>query len=196
MYHPRRIELEPPRRVMIIGLPGSNKTGLGQIMASRLNLPFIELQREYWKPGWTRPDAQSWARRVKELADGDEWVMSGTFPATLDLRAARADWIVWLDLPMIPCFSRKLSQMLGKGAAKTVEIAPGCPTRFDFRLLRFTWSFPAVTAPLIATMIARERRNRSIFIVRSKAELEEFLARVPTLGGTGRAAPEDSRPQA
>jgi adenylate kinase family enzyme len=186
MYHPRRIELEPPRRVMIIGSPGSDKTTLGKILADRLALPFFELQREYWKPGWVRPEANAWARRVSELAAGDEWVISGTFPSTMDLRVLRADWIVWIDISGIVCLSRKLRQMMGRGPTQSAEVAPGCPRRVDFRLLRFTWTFPTMVAPGIAAMIARERRNRSIFILRSQADREEFLSRVPTLGGLGR----------
>ncbi|MDB5650347.1 MAG: hypothetical protein JWL62_1867 [Hyphomicrobiales bacterium] len=188
MYHARRIELEPPRRVMVIGSPGSDKASLCREIATRLKLPLIALDQEYWKPGWTRPDPAEWRARVAALAEQDEWVIQGTYPSTIEIRAARADWIVWVDLPMPVCFTRKLREMLAARSQKTPEIAPGCPRRFDASLLRFIWSFPAVVAPRIAALIARERRNRTIFILRSKHERDEFLAKVPTLGGMGHDA--------
>ncbi|MDB5597000.1 MAG: ATPase [Hyphomicrobiales bacterium] len=194
MYHPRRIEMEPPRRVMVIGSPGSDKASLCRELSTRLNLPLIALDREYWQPGWKRPDPAAWRARVAELAGQDEWVIQGTYPSTLDIRALRADWIVWIDLPMPVCFTRKLRQMLSARKQKTSEIATGCPRRFDASLLRFIWSFPTVVAPRIAALIARERRNRTIFILRTKHEREEFLARVPTLGGMGRDV-ADGKPE-
>lgn len=182
MYHARRTELEPPRRVMVVGSPGAEKGALARAIAERLRLPLIELESVYWRPGWTRPDAQTWRRQVAELAAREEWVMEGTFPSTLDLRVARADWFVYVDAPMLVCLSRKFKEMMRRDAGKRPEVAPGCPRRFDARLLKFIWTFPTSTAHQISAIIARERRNRTIFILRSKREQDEFLAKVPTLG--------------
>ncbi len=182
MYHARQTGLEPPRRVIIIGSPGSEKAELARVIAERLRLPCIELERLYWRPGWEKPDAQTWQTQVSELAAREAWVMSGTFPSTLDIRVARADWLVWVDLPMPVCFVHKLRDMMRRNGEKRPEVAPGCPQRFDMSLLRFIWTFPSVVLPRIAALVARERRNRTIFILRSKRERDDFLAKVPIVG--------------
>lgn len=186
MYHARRIEMEPPRRVMVIGSPGSGKSSLCQTLSEKLSLPLIELDREYWRPGWMRPDPAVWKAEAAALAARDEWVMQGTYPSTMDIRVARADWLVWVDLPMPVCFGHEFRQMLKARREKMAEVAPGCPRRFDLALLRFVWSFPTTVTPRIAAMVARERRNRTIFILRSPREREDFLSKVPTLGDMGR----------
>lgn len=189
MYHARRPELEAPRRVIIIGSPGAEKGALARAVSERLKIPCIELERLYWRPGWKKPTTEEWKAQVTELANREEWVMEGTFPSTLDIRVARADWLVFVDAPMPVCFVRKLKQMIRGRKDQKAEPAPGCPPRLDARLLRFIWNFPTSTAPRINTIIARERRNRTIFILRSKREQEEFLAKVPILGDMGREAP-------
>ncbi len=186
MYHDaRRIDPVPPRRVMLIGSPGAGKSELAQVIAGRLRLPFFPLERYFWRPGWERPSVEDWTAEVQELASRDEWVMSGTFPATLDLRVCRADWLVYIDAPMPVCFFRALSKMLRPPSGKEDEMAPGCPRRFDGALLRRIWNFPADVAPRISALIARERRNRIIFILRSRRDIDDFLNKVPVRGGLG-----------
>lgn len=181
----RRVEREPPRRIVVIGSAGAGKAELAQAIAQRLRIPFYPLETYYWRPGWERPSDEEWAAQVSTLAARDAWVMSGTFPATLEMRVARADWLVYLDLPMPVCFFRGLKRMLSRTSPKGDELAPGCPRRFDGALLRFIWNFPADVAPRLMSLIGRERRNRAIFILRSKREVEDFLAHVPVVGDLG-----------
>jgi adenylate kinase family enzyme len=189
MYHARRPELEAPRRVIVIGSPGAEKGALSRAIAEKLKIPCIELERLYWRPGWKKPTEAEWRAQVAELAAREEWVIEGTFPSTLDARVARAEWLVYVDAPMPVCLIRKLKQMLRGRREQKEEVAPGCPPRIDMSLLRFIWNFPTSIGPRINAVIARERRNRTIFILRSKREQEEFLAKVPVLGGMGRETP-------
>lgn len=192
MYHARKPELEPPRRVIVIGSPGAEKGALARAIAERLKIPCIELERLYWRPGWRKPEAEEWRAQMAELVAREDWVIEGTFPSTLDMRVARADWLVFVDAPMPVCLIRKFKEMMRGRRDRKAEIAPECPPRLDTRLLRFIWTFPTSIGPRINTIIARERRNRTIFILRSKREQEEFLAKVPILGDMGR----DAGPQA
>jgi adenylate kinase family enzyme len=186
MYHARRPELEAPRRVIVIGSPGAEKGALARAISERLKIPCIELERLYWRPGWQKPASDEWRAQVTELAAREDWVMEGTFPSTLDIRVARADWLVYIDAPMPVCLIRKLKEMTRGRRDPKAEVAPGCPQRFNGRLLRFIWHFPTSIGPRINTIIARERRNRTIFILRTKREMDDFLAKVPILGDLGR----------
>lgn len=186
MYHARKPELEAPRRVIVIGSPGAEKGALARAIAERLKIPCIELERLYWRPGWQRPDADEWRAQVAQLVTREDWVIEGTFPSTLDMRVARADWLVYVDAPMPVCLLRKVKDMLRGSRDRQSEVAPGCPQRLDTRILRFIWAFPTSMGPRINMIIARERRNRTIFILRSKRDQNDFLAKVPILGDLGR----------
>ena len=186
MYHARKPELEAPRRVIVIGSPGAEKGALARAIAERLKIPCIELERLYWRPGWQKPDADEWRVQVAKLVTREDWVIEGTFPSTLDMRVARADWLVYVDAPMPVCLLREVKNMLCGSRDRQSEVAPGCPLRLDPGILRFIWTFPTSIGPRINQIIARERRNRTIFILRSKREQEDFLAKVPILGDLGR----------
>lgn len=186
MYQARRPELDAPRRVIVIGSPGAEKAALAHAIAERLKLPCILLERLYWRPGWQKPNPEEWRAQVSELAAREDWVIEGTFPSTLEIRVARADWLVYVDAPMPVCLFRKLKEMLRGRNDPKAEAAPGCPQGVNARVLRFIWHFPTSIGPRINSIIARERRNRTIFILRTKREQEEFLAKVPLLGDLGR----------
>ena len=40
-------------RVLVVGCAGSGKSALARRLASLTGLPLIELDRAFWRPGWT-----------------------------------------------------------------------------------------------------------------------------------------------
>jgi adenylate kinase family enzyme len=87
------------RRVSVVGNSGSGKSTLGRALAARLGVPFVELDAIHHLPGWEPIDATEFRRKVGEIVDGDGWVIDGKYSAVLDLVWARADTVVWFDLP-------------------------------------------------------------------------------------------------
>jgi adenylate kinase family enzyme len=89
----------PMRRVSVVGNAGSGKSTLGRALAARLGVPHVELDGIYHQPGWTPLAEEELVRRVGEAAAGDGWVIDGNYTAVRPLIWARADTVVWLDLP-------------------------------------------------------------------------------------------------
>jgi adenylate kinase family enzyme len=87
------------RRVSVVGNSGSGKSTLARALAARLAVPHIELDGIYHQPGWTPLAEEDLVRRVGEAAAGDSWVIDGNYSAVRLLIWARADTVVWLDLP-------------------------------------------------------------------------------------------------
>lgn len=87
------------RRIWVAGTSGSGKTTLAAEIARTLDVPHVELDALWWGPGWTpRPDFPDTVARA--LAQ-DAWVACGNHRGTDagPLLRARADTLVWLDLP-------------------------------------------------------------------------------------------------
>jgi adenylate kinase family enzyme len=85
--------------VSVVGSPGSGKTTVGRALAGALDVPFIELDSIFHQPGWVELDREVFRSRVREAADADSWVIDGNYSAVRGLVWARADTVVFLDVP-------------------------------------------------------------------------------------------------
>ena len=182
MEHPRRFQVEPPRRVLVVGNRGSGRGRIAKLISERFSLPVIDIERE--QGAFAQKDyVPAWRDHVRRLADGSEWVMSGNDLASFDLRVPRADWFIWVDLPISTCALAVLRSAIrvpasGKASMSIVE-------RLRLPRFRDILIFPTEVAPRIMGTIERERRNRTIFILRSRHEVTQFLSRLPEAGGFG-----------
>ena len=87
------------RRVAVVGNSGSGKTRLGRALAEQLAVPFVELDAIHHQPGWQPLCTTEFRGRVEALVAADGWVVDGNYSAVRDLVWARADTVVYFDLP-------------------------------------------------------------------------------------------------
>ena len=87
------------RRVSMVGNAGSGKTTLGRALAARLGVSFVELDSVFHQRGWSPLPVEEFRHRVEAVVAGDGWVVDGNYSAVRDLVWARADTVVWIDLP-------------------------------------------------------------------------------------------------
>ena len=86
---------------MIGSASGSGKTTFGRELARRLDVPFVELDALNHGPNWTEATPEELRAKVEPLVAQDAWVIDGGYMGKLGhLVVARADTVVWLDLPM------------------------------------------------------------------------------------------------
>ncbi len=88
-----------PRRISVVGNSGSGKSTLARRIAAQLGVPHIELDAMFWGSGWKRAEPERFAREVVSRCADDAWVIDGNYHSVLDKVWARADTVVWLDLP-------------------------------------------------------------------------------------------------
>ena len=89
------------RKVAVVtSASGAGGTTVGREIATRLDLPFHELDALFWQPDWTEPDREEFRERVAEIVATESWVVDGSYQSWIDqLVLGRADVVVWLDLP-------------------------------------------------------------------------------------------------
>jgi adenylate kinase family enzyme len=114
-------------RVMIVGQPGSGKSWLASELAGRLGLPLYHMDHIHWQPGWVaRPEAEKTAL-AQEIEAQEAWVFEGNYSPTVAHRVARADLVIWLDLPLgLRLWRVTWRKVTGWGLARP-DMAPGCP---------------------------------------------------------------------
>ncbi|NLG23159.1 MAG: AAA family ATPase [Actinomycetales bacterium] len=104
-----------PRRVLVAGTSGTGKTTLAGRLEEVLGIPHTELDALHHGPNWVpRPE---FLDDVRFLAAGETWVTEWQYAAARPLLAARADLLVWLDLP----FPLTLARLVRRTARRRVQ---------------------------------------------------------------------------
>jgi adenylate kinase family enzyme len=105
------------RRVLVAGGSGSGKTTVAAALADRLGVPHHELDALRHGPGWvTRPE---FAADVAAFAATECWVTEWQGAAVRPLLLARADLVVWLDLPRWLVFGQLLRRTVHRWIHRT-----------------------------------------------------------------------------
>jgi adenylate kinase family enzyme len=185
------------QRIMIIGGSGTGKSTLARVLGSKLELPVVHLDRQYWSRGWVAPEPAEWRRRVAELAAGDAWVMDGNYSSTFDLRLPRAHALAWLDLPRWIYFPRAVKRLVANYGRERGDIGPGCPERLDLDFLfNWVWSYPTRSRPRTLHLVQELAATKRIVVLRSRREVAAFAEGLPAslTAPTPSAPPRASAP--
>jgi adenylate kinase family enzyme len=102
------------RRVAVVGNSGSGKSTVGRALATRLGVPFVELDSIFHQAGWTPLPREEFRARVAGIVAGDGWVVDGNYSAVRDVVWARADTVVWFDLPRHKVMRQLTGRTLGR----------------------------------------------------------------------------------
>jgi len=89
------------QRIIVVGASCSGKSTLGERLAGLLEVPFVELDALYWKPGWAAPPEEEFRAKLFEATANDGWVVAGGYHRETSATIwPRAETVVWLDLPL------------------------------------------------------------------------------------------------
>ena len=158
---------------MVFGGPGSGKSTLARALGDRLGLPVIHMDHIHYTAGWTpRPHPEKVAM-VRERVAGDRWIFEGGMSSTYEDRAARADMIVYLDIPLAQRLFRVIRRTARYRGRTRPDLPEGCPERFDPAFLRWIVStarrnrrrdLAFVAAHAAKARVLRSRRQVAIFL--------------------------------
>ena len=173
--------VEPGRvmqRILVIGPGGAGKTSLSTRLGEVLGLPVIHLDALYWHPGWRATPPAEWTRVVEEAAADAAWIMDGNYGGTLERRIARADTIVFLDLPRLTCVRRVLWRRVRYAGRSRPSLPPGCTERIPAEFLRWIWTYGERRRPQILALLAHVRREKTVVVLRTPRQVRAWVRRL------------------
>ena len=86
-------------RVSVVGTSGAGKSTFASSLARALGAVFLELDSLQHQAGWKPLPTEEFRAAVSGVVAGEQWVIDGNYSRVQDLVWARADTVVWLDLP-------------------------------------------------------------------------------------------------
>lgn len=163
-------------RIAVVGCPGSGKSTLALELHKILHLPLFHLDKYYWQPGWQRPDREEFKKIHHQLCDQDNWIIEGMATRLFDYRAAKADVIVFLDIPLYKCIYRIFKRsFFNYGKVRNTSPA-GCPEKLpDIEFIKYVLSFNFKYKPVIKKELAKYKNQKNIVILKNDADIKKFL---------------------
>lgn len=106
-----------PRRILVAGSSGAGKSTLAAQLATRLALPYTELDALFHGPSWT--PRESFLRDVMEIADSDAWVTEWNYSSARPVLLERAELFVGLDYSRAVVIRRVVRRTLSRRWRRT-----------------------------------------------------------------------------
>ena len=167
-----------PERVLVAGTSGAGKTTLARAAAAVLGCPHTELDALHHGPGWTK--RIRFENDVHRLVAGPRWVTEWQYAAMRDVLLARADLLVWLDLPRHLVMARVVRRTLRRRVHREVlwngNVEPPLRTFLTDRdhIVRWAWRTHARTRDRVTTACAT-RPELVVVRLTTRAEVSEWV---------------------
>lgn len=166
----------PYKRIVVVGATGCGKSTLAEILASKLNLDYIELDALYWHPDWVGSSDAEFRQKVDLATRPPGWVLAGNYGITRDIVWPRAELVIWLDYSFILILVRLLRRTWVRW--RTKELLWGTnyePFWIHFKL----WSKDSLINWLFQTYWRRKRTYPRFFSSPNHAHLLVMRFKTP-----------------
>ncbi|PLN53457.1 adenylate kinase, partial [Klebsiella pneumoniae] len=98
--------------INVVGTSGSGKSTLARRLAHRLELPWIELDRLYWRPNWQVAPDEAFFAAIAAATATPGWVLDGNYNRSRSVKWRAVDLVIWVDYG----FWRTLRQAVWRAA--------------------------------------------------------------------------------
>lgn len=174
------------QRVSVVGNSGAGKSTLARALAGLLGADFLELDSVNHQADWVPLATEEFRSRVAAAVAGERWVIDGNYSKVRDLVWARADTVVWMDLPRRTVTRRVIWRSVRRMALRT-ELWNGNRERWRYlfsldkeeSVLLWAWQTHAATRAKFEAAMADPRNGHLRFVrLDSPAAMRRFLRSV------------------
>jgi adenylate kinase family enzyme len=167
------VDSGPVNRIAIIGCGGSGKTHLARQLGAALAIPVTHLDTLNFDSDWNPIPANRFAHLQRELACQPRWVADGNYAATLPIRLAAADTVIFLDLPAWACLWGILQRRLRHGAGQHAAI--GVYDRITWDFVRYILRYRRSMRPRIHRLQAQYAGGTDLVGLRSRRATRRYV---------------------
>ena len=104
---------DQPKRILVIGCPGSGKSHFSKRLSALLGIPRIHIDNLYWRADKTHITREELIAKYQEVFALDSFVLDGNYVSTLENRLSQADAVFYFDLGEAACLEG-IAERFGK----------------------------------------------------------------------------------
>ncbi|CEK10548.1 GNAT family N-acetyltransferase [Legionella hackeliae] len=173
-------QVQAPKRIMIIGKPGSGKSTFAVSLKRKLALPLFHLDKFFFEANWVERKSNEFLSIQEEIVNQNSWIIDGNSIKSLELRYSKTDICLYFNFPRRLCYWRLLKRFV-KPNSILDDRAPGCKNTIRWALLKYLWSYEDKVSGQLLEL--RERYSHVNFIeIRSSRDLAALEKYVLMLG--------------
>ena len=166
------------KKIIVIGCPGSGKTTFSEKLKEKIGLPLFHLDAIWHRADRTHITREEFDGLLGEILTKDAWIIDGNYSRTLERRLISSDTVFLFDLPLEECLEGAISRL----GTQRVDM-PWVDTTLDPRLEKEIVTFAQENLPMIESLLAMHKADKTIVIFKSRKEADDFLAQVKQNGG-------------
>lgn len=171
-----RIRHDPMERIAAIGCGGSGKTYLSNQLARVLKLPITHLDAVYYDADWKPLVKDAFAARQQSLVASSRWLIEGNHASTLPIRLARADTVIFLDLPAWACLTGIVQRRWRYRGGQHDE--SGVYDRITWDFISYVVRYRATMRPKVRRLLAEHGASARLVMLTSRRQADHFLKEV------------------
>lgn len=162
------------KKIIVIGCGGAGKSTFSRKISKKFNIPVYHLDKLFWNKGWVETPKEKFDSDIKKILNRDKWIIDGNYLRTLDMRAEKADTIIFINMPTYLCLYRIIKRRLMYRGKSRPDMAEECPEGIDFDFFKWVLTYNKKIKPTILTKL-KSYKNKEIIIFNNKKDIKDFI---------------------
>jgi adenylate kinase family enzyme len=165
------------QRIAIVGAGGAGKTVLANQLGALLGLPVTHLDALRYDHAWNVVPEAEFVAAQRAVAAGDRWIIDGNSAASMPVRFAAADTIIFLNPPTLACLWGIARRRLRYRGGRHTD---GVHDRITVPFLRYVVGFRRQRVPAVRACIAEHGAHAVLIEATNRRQVNQLIA---SLGG-------------
>lgn len=162
------------KRIIVIGGNGSGKSHFSVLLAEKLALPLVHLDRVFHTDNWQNIPRDEFDKILLAELQKDEWIIDGNYNRTIPIRLKYCDTIFYFDFSTFDCMKGVISRTVKYYGKTRPDMADNCNEKFSPLFYRDVITFNRKHRKDYHKLL-EGCDDKTVVIFKNRKEAEEYL---------------------